>query len=74
MTHGKFLIARVLAINLPQILSFAEQLPNSIGEYLMANQELITNMFDFSEEAVTKDFAVNSSDSKKLWTEFCNQN
>ena len=74
MTHGKFLIARVVAINLPQILTFAEQLPSSIGEYLKANQESITNMFDFSEEAVLEDFEVRFVGSKKIWSEFCDKN
>ena len=74
MTHGKFLIARVVAINLPQILTFAEQLPSSIGEYLKANQESITNMFDFSVEAVLEDFEVRFVGSKKIWSEFCDKN
>lgn len=73
-THGKFLIARVIAINLPQILVYAEQLPGSIGEYLKAHQGLINLMFDFSEAAVTEDFASNFAESKQLWTKFCAEN
>lgn len=67
MEKGWLMIARVLAFDLPKVIKYAETLPNIVGEYLIANQELINRMFQESAFIVDHEFENHFNDAKTLW-------
>lgn len=70
MEKGWLMIARVLAFDLPKVINYSETLPNIVGEYLIANQEIVDQMFEQGQSAVTIEFESNFSHAKVLWQSF----
>lgn len=74
MDKGYYMIARILAFDLPKILKYALKLPNIIGEYLHQNSELISEMFVIARASVEDDFQQNYDESLSEWHKFISSN
>jgi hypothetical protein len=70
MEKGWSMIARVLSFDFPKVINYAESLPNIVGEYLATNRELIEQMFERSNFAVTAEFENNFNNSKEMWQKY----
>ncbi len=71
MDKGEYMIARVLAFDLPKIMIMIEQFPNSIGMYLRFNRETIHSMFDYCRSSVDTEFQEKFEDSQRQWQTYC---
>lgn len=67
MEKGLLMIARVLAFDLPKIIRYAQPLPNVVGLFLKNKSQLISEMFKFSESAVSDSFRPQFEKAKQLW-------
>jgi hypothetical protein len=70
MDKGTFLIARVLAYDLPKVIAHAKQFPESIGAYLLQYQATIQSMFQYSESAVNDEFTEKFESSLTQWQSY----
>lgn len=70
MEKGWTMISRVLALDLPQIIFYAEALPNIVGQFLLAHVDVIDEMFNQSEKFVTKDIEDTFIISLGHWRRF----
>ena len=71
MDKGEYMIARVLAFDLPKIMNTVKQFPNSIGMYLHHYQKIIQSMFDFCQSSVDDDFQERFENSQTQWQTYC---
>lgn len=72
MEKGWIMISRVLALDLPKIIHYAELLPNIVGQFLLAHVDKIDEMFEQSERFVTKDIEDTYVISLGHWRRFKN--
>lgn len=72
MEKAPILISRVLALDLPKIINYAQLLPHIVGEYLLAHIAQIDEMFEQFEPAVTKDIEDAFIVSRSIWRDFKN--
>jgi hypothetical protein len=70
MEKGYYMIARILAFDLPKILEYAAQLPNIVGDYLKEFSATIDIMFSESETAADEGFIDAFREAKLKWSEY----
>lgn len=70
MQQGNYMIARILAFDLPKIIDTAYKLEIVIGDYLVKNADTITQMFEVSRLAVEDDFRDRFDQSQAQWQLF----
>lgn len=70
MEKGWLMIARVLAFDLPKVLTYAQALPNVVGKYLQSKTAQIDLMFAQSQTNVTEDFRPQFVVAQQNWQKF----
>lgn len=64
------LVARVLAFDLPVVITLAQRYPHSIGSFLCSEQAFVSQMLEGTEHAVTENYRANFEAAKSSWAYF----
>lgn len=64
------LVARVLAFDLPEVISLAQRYPHSIGAFLHSAQAFVSQMLVGTEHVVTENYRTNFEAAKSSWAYF----